>query len=303
MGFRNVKEYVESCEGGNNWITQFRKVFPSIQGEVYDITSGAGSYPANYFASSPMVAAHMPSNGGIRIQPTGKRNYIKDITAMVSLSATNTAFDGGSLAFCDYLMYYPFIDLTSTALQEFENPVTLPRYTDGKGVKLIGIMQAPNGNYSTSIMTINYTNSDGVQRTVNIALNYASFPSFSVITGLTHISGVENMRSYGYIPLASGDSGIRSIESIRMSADWGGLLCLVLVKPLVRLDNMQGARRTTTGSLASFGSPVQKTNLIHSSESAWVEDGAYITPIVRVPANGASYSILSGTLETVWDKE
>lgn len=303
MGFRNTKEYVEACESGNNWITQFRKIVPSINAGRYDISAGTGSYPANYFASSPLVAAHMPYNGGIRIQPTGKRNYIKEITMMIATSATNTACDGASVIFYDYLMYYPFIDLTSIDLQEFENPVTLPRYADGEGVRLIGIMQAPNGNYNTSTMTINYTNSKGVPKTVDIALHYALYNTFSTLNGIIQASGASNMGGYGYVPLANGDTGIRSIQSIKLSQDWGGLLCLVLAKPLVNMGNINGCRRTTTGALDSFGAPVQKTNLIHSVDNVWVEDGAYITPVIRFPANGAAFSTVVGTIETVWDKE
>lgn len=300
-GFRNVKEYVDACEGGRNWITQFRKAVPGVTNSAWvDMSVGtSGSYPPNYFASSPLVAATLPSNKGISVQQTGGRSYIKDFTILsIAPSATSIGADTVKYVLMDYVLYYPFIDLTSTELQEFDNAVAIPRYTDGRGVRVMMVMQASNGNYAQSNLTMTYVNQDGVQRSITSQLAYMSATTSTI--AVSAISGSNNNTYFApYLPLAAGDTGVRSITSVQLSADWGGLACFVLVKPLLTGFVGQGCRRTTTGNLDSFGAPSQMTNLIHSVNGAWIEDGAYITPVLRFESNPGGGAIC-GTLETVW---
>lgn len=242
----------------------------------------------------------MPEGKGIYVPRTGTRKYIKDFTIMVGAgSATSTASDGVFAVLCDYVYYYPFIDLTSTELQELDNTNPVPRYADGRGMKAIMILQQNTANLSTSNFTMNYVNQDGNSATVTGYLVNAAWTTNQIFSPV--VSGSSTSQGRPFMPLAVGDSGLRSITSVQLSADWGGLAAIVLVKPLMVSGNMQGCRRTTSGALDSFGSPVQTQNLIHSINGAWIEDGAYLTPFVSVPATGANLSNFVGTLETVWN--
>lgn len=300
-GFKNIREYVDACEGGKNWITGFRKGVTSSSppAQQIDISSGSGTYPPNYFASAPLTASLMQENKGIFVPNTGTRKYIKDFTVMnTPLSATTTANDGLHATLADYVMYYPFIDLTVADLQELDNSVTLPRYTDGRGLRMMMIMQSSSGNYSAVDLTINYVNQDGNDATVTGGLQYSAFSPYAIVAPT-----VPGQNAYGryFIPFARGDSGVRRINSVKLSADWGGLAVFVIVKPLMSASvwNTQGARRTTAGNLDSFGSPSQWQNLIHSVSGSWIEDGAYLTPICQMPNNSGGGALV-GTVETVW---
>ena len=39
----------------------------------------------------------------------------------------------------DYLLYYPFVDMSVTDAQPLVNTVTLPRYTSGVGVQIMAV--------------------------------------------------------------------------------------------------------------------------------------------------------------------
>jgi len=60
----------------------------------------------------------------------------------------------------DYLLYYPSIDDGTLDEQVMDNTVTLPRYTDGKGVQMMAITTGVRTGGQT--FQVKYTNSDGV---------------------------------------------------------------------------------------------------------------------------------------------
>lgn len=299
-GFRSVGEWVDAAEGGQNWISSFRKGFPGgIAGGWCDISAGGGSYPPNYFASSPLVAAAMPEQKGIWTPRTNSDQTLKDFSVMCSAaSATSTATDGLHGVLCDYLMYYPFVDLTSTDLQEFDNTVELSRYSDGAGVRVLALMQTPNGNYSNPNITMEYVNQSGDTKTVTGNLQYGAYSQYSAFAPQINISNVANVPFW---PLANGDYGVRRINSVQLSGNWGGLAAFVLVKPITMFANIQAARRTTTGNLDSFGAPSQEISLLHAIKAPVIKNGAYLTPLLRIPASGAGGAVLTGTIETVWN--
>ena len=133
MGFINVAEYANADAAGQCWITQFRKAVTStatITSSYVDYTYFAGSPLANFYASTPLEAAHIDSTRGIYLPTTDQ--VLKNITVMTSAaSATSTTNQRQKLMLCDYLMYYPFIDTDSTDQQDMVQSVPIPRYTSG----------------------------------------------------------------------------------------------------------------------------------------------------------------------------
>ena len=88
------------------------------------------------------------STSGLVVEPAGSLvtinpvycpdKYVsKEMIASVSSNATNTV-----MFLCDYLMYYGAFDLGSATYQPTTNPVSLPRYTSGYGVKMALIVTA-----------------------------------------------------------------------------------------------------------------------------------------------------------------
>jgi hypothetical protein len=129
-------------------------------------------------------------------------------------------------------MFYPLVDLDSVDVQETTAAATLPRYTDGVGVQIMPVITLPST--AATACTIVYTNEKGVAgRTTTFSLLAgATTGSIAASANLTGAAG----SNAPFIPLASGDSGVRSIESVTMSAGVGGFACFVLVKPLVSIS-------------------------------------------------------------------
>ena len=136
------------------------------------------------------------------------------------------------LQLVDVLGYYPITTVTTTTAQTLNNTVTLPRYADGKGVRAYLVARGTMGA-GTPTIQISYTNQSGVAgRVVPVTLTAVT----AAFTGhIVHSDPTAN--HYGcFIPLAQGDSGIQSIQSITLSATMtSGSLALVLCKPLTSL--------------------------------------------------------------------
>ena len=105
--------------------------------------------------------------------------------------------------------------------------------------------------------------------------------------------------SQHFIELQAGDSGVRSVESVTFSAAGGGLMALVLVKPLLHTVATQECRRTTTGNLESYGAASQLESVIHMQPPE-IKQGAVLGIVARGNAGSLASSILTGVLETQW---
>jgi hypothetical protein len=136
------------------------------------------------------------------------------------------------LQLVDVLGYYPITTVTTTTAQTLNNTVTLPRYVDGKGVRAYLVARVAMGA-GTPTIQISYTNQDGVAgRITPVTVTAVT----TAVAG--HIVNSDpTANHYGaFLPLAAGDSGIRSIQSITLNATMtSGSLALVLCRPLTSL--------------------------------------------------------------------
>ena len=161
-------------------------------------------------------------------------NVSPDTKHLLNIGAFgNTATSVPSvLQLVDVLGYYPITTVTTTTAQTLNNTVTLPRYANGAGVRAYLVARTTMGAGTPNI-TINYTNQAGVSGKVNPVTVTA------VATAVAgHIVNSDpTANHYGcFIPLAAGDSGIQSIQSITLSATMtSGSLALVLCRPLTSL--------------------------------------------------------------------
>lgn len=148
-----------------------------------------------------------------------------DTKHMLSMGAMTTAATGvGQLFLVDLLGCYPYIDANSLAAQTCDNDNTLPRYTDGAGVK--AFMVSGGTGYVANATTVGavahnvamtYTNqvgTSGRQMPVLVSCT-ASAP----VGQITH-SGIA-ANNYFPLPLANQDNGVRSIQTIQLSAASG----------------------------------------------------------------------------------
>ncbi len=279
MGFNSIRSLVDSeIDSGRFHKTMIRKTTPASTTGWVDLSSGAGNPPANFYASEPLVAATLLSRKGIyhgeAVAPMTK--HLSKLTLLSSAALVPL-----TLVLCDYLLYYPFVDMDSTDTQEFDNTVTLPRYSDGSGVQAFLVAQ---GSYTGGAQfSINYTNSEGVAGRVSPTIT-------SNTLGLTAnlISTGPNPNTSGWnIPLQSGDTGIRSVQSITFASSNGGISALVLCKPLA------------TMTLRENTAAVERDFFIDFPSMPRIQDGAYLN-FLALPALNINNATFIGLADFVW---
>ena len=299
MGFATVSEYAAADEAGQVWVSSFRKAVASAATTTnawIDYTYSPGSPVANFYASTPLTAAVIESDKGIytggNVAPATK--HLKNIMLMsAAASATSTTNGRQQIAVCDYLLYYPFIDTDAIGEEQtLDNTVTLPRYSSGQVVAV-----AQSASSTVGQFTFTYTNQDGVAG--RVSQNNFTF----IVAGGGQVVGASGAgASYNpFCYLQAGDTGVRSIESVTFTAAGGGLMCLVIVKPLIKSVVSQESRRTTSGNLESYGACTELASVIHQAGAPRIQDGAVIGLMGSGYAGSLATSILAGTLEVIWE--
>lgn len=278
----SIRELVDSCyEGGGNWETFFRKV-PAIattQGIACDLSMNPGNPRPNYYTGDSLTATLFNTNYGLwhggNVSPGTK--YIHKVLAY----ATNSEVAPIRMLICDYLMFYPLIDMDSTDEQFLVNTTTLPRYTDGKGVQ--AFLVATNPFIGGASFFIKYTNQNGVSDRISQYCVSNSTANIGTIVNSGITAGTSNF----FIPLLSGDF-VRSIQSITFNAPNGGLASLVLVKPLVEFY----IRETNAPAEWDF-------ILMQGGKLSQVFDGAYLNFLAQPNGNMAGQYII-GNMNFIW---
>lgn len=297
-GFRNVAAWVDSVDTGRSHITTFRKQVASaatVANDFVDYTYFAGNPPANFYASTPATAAVVEANRGFLIPSLSGSQFVRAITVMsAAASATGTTNQNQRLALLDYLLYYPFMDTDAVGEEQtMDNTVTIPRYSDGGRIMCV----SQSASSTVGQFTVNYTNQDGVAGRIsqNTFTKVVGGGGTLVSSTTAAVSG-----SQLYLGLQSGDTLARSIESVTMTAAGGGLMALVIVRPLMDFVSTQECRRTTSGNLESYGAASQFESMIHRRRPAEIKSGAVLGIAGLGNAGTLASSVLVGTLETYW---
>jgi hypothetical protein len=197
----------------------------------------------------------------------------------------NTATSVPSVVqFLDVLGYYPITTVTTITAQTLNNTITLPRYADGAGVRAYLVARQTMGAGTPSV-TINYTNQNGVSGRTNpvtVTAVTTAVASHLVLSDPT-------ANHYGcFIPLANGDTGIKSIQSITLSATMtSGSLALVLCRPLTSIP------------ITVLGVQSERNLLNQIPSLPRIYDGANINMMVFTGAAMATGTGLTGYIECV----
>lgn len=297
-GFANARAWADAIDAGKTHVSTFRKTVASaatVANDFIDYTYFAGNPPANFYASAPLEAAFVESIRGIYVPTmTGTdKQFLKSITGMsAASSATGTSNQNQRHQLADYLLYYPFLDTDAVGeLQETVPTVSIPRYTSGQ---VICVAQSASSAVGT--FTMSYTNQDGVAgRTSQTTYTKVVSGGGTLVTSATNaVAG-----SLPFVGLQAGDSGVRSIESVTFTAAGGGLMALVIVKPLFTWYTTQECRRTTTGNLESYGAATYFETVL-MRQPVEIQNGAVLGVIGLGNAGSLASSILAGTIQTIW---
>ena len=282
---RNIEQLVQAELDGKERLYTWRKT-PSqttTAGLWFDLSMSPGRpVPKYWFDAPPGIAKAVfySTDGGLEhgggVSPSEK--YLR-LTTGIATVATALPL---TLVLCDYLLYYPSIDDSVLDEQVLDNTVSLPRYTDGKGVQVIAVSVA--GRTGGARFYFTYTNSEGVSgRTSQIA-----FQNNSAALGTLQNNGQNNnSAAMPFIGLQSGDTGVRSIDSVFMLDADVGLMTFILVKPL------------GTSVIREITAPAEKDYFLESATIPQIYDDAYLG-FICLPQGTLAATALLGDIKTVF---
>ncbi len=158
--------------------------------------------------------------------------------AAVVLAQAATGPVNQATTFCDRLVHTSGLSGNISTAQAV-NTAALTRHTSGQGVEMFLEIYTAVGATAQSVL-IDYTNQDGVAKQTNVTI------------GGTAASAASTMLR---VPLASGDSGVRSVQSVTLPAGTGtvGNFGITLVKWLWMTPHSTLA--PTIGDWADLGLP------------------------------------------------
>lgn len=209
--------------------TVSRKVLVTVNATYawYDDSMIGPQPAANLYADAPLSATALAASKGLRHWQADPSHSEHLLEWMVS------GFGGsdGPMTFMlnDHILYYPFVDCESGDQQDMDNTVPLPREATGAGVRAFIVCQqlgTVDGAYEVS-----YTNQAGVSGRVVTGTVRAGAQASQLLTSALTSGAAHNP----WIPLASGDNGIRQIDSITWTTPPGGLAAIVLAKPIAQI--------------------------------------------------------------------
>ena len=286
MGFASMDDFIsEVTTGGKFWRQEFNKLtaVTATAGRCYDLSLANGNPIQNLYAGTNLAFVAMNDTSGKGIWHGG--NVSPDTKHLVNIGLMSTVATAvpSIVELVDVLGYYPLTTNTITTAQTLNNTVTLPRYTDGAGVRAyivaVGTMGAGTPN-----ITVTYTNQAGVSgRTMPVTV---SAITAAVQSHIVHSDPSAN-KYFPFLPLAAGDTGIRSVQSIKLSATMtSGSMALVLCKPLTSLP------LTTAGVMAERNLMTQLPSLPR------IYDGANLNMLLFTAAATVTNTPFIGYIET-----
>jgi len=205
-------------------------------GRWYDFSPLGGTPVANAWAGSALAWRTCDETTGNGTQIFGLPNGgavspdTKHGLNVSVVSAVATAVPG-VLMLVDMQGYYPGINMNSSSAQNFTGTPSL-RYADGAGIRPYLVIVTSSGATAHNV-AISYTNQAG---TSGRALGATTSCTASAITPhITHSGLAAN--NYGpFLPLAGGDTGVRSVQSLTLSAaSLAGTAALVLARPILSI--------------------------------------------------------------------
>jgi hypothetical protein len=249
----------------------------------FDLSMSPGMPAPQYYASTPLkatVLSYSSDKGiyhGSDVSPATK--YLK-LTTCGTATSTATPLP---MILLDYLMFYPFCDDGTTDEQFMDNTNALTRYTDGEGVQVMAISQGARTGGQYFYFT--YTNQDGVGGRISktVRENSATANGSTVTTNLAFPGACG-----AFIPLQDGDTGVRSIESVKMLDVDVGLFALVLVKPLAYT------------CIREITAPNETNYFTQKMVLPEIKPDAYLNWLVQ-PVGSISGAAIRGDLQVIWN--
>lgn len=286
MPISHLNAFAQAADDYTYYSTVYKPAAAGVSASAqrYLDASYSGGIPKfNAYAGSALVATPMYGSGNAGIYtgpdaPVGKDKYIYQATFHHDAGTDTNSAGANLLVFCDYLMFYPLVDLSDDTLQSFDNTMSLPRYTDGMGV-MVMMVQTVAGTINTTA-TMNYTDSEGVARTTTFGVQNGN------VSGLVSTASASNSETAITPFISVAASGVRSIQSIQMTSPGEGFVSLVLVRPLFNMN------------LDFWQVSAEKNFILNGAHPIKIEPGAYLSFITKNRTSNRQFNIRGEILST-----
>lgn len=222
-------------------------------------------------------------------------NVSPDTKHLINASAFSAAATTMPAVFMlvDRLGFYPITTTTLTTNQTLDNTVAFPagRHTNGAGLRAYVVCSSGAATTAmgagTPNIDITYTNQAGTAgKTTPTVL-----PASTTAAAKGHIvySGTGAGKYGPFMPLAAGDSGVRSVQNFRLSATHtSGVLNLVICRPLLTLP------------MTTIGVAAERDLLNQVPSLPRVYDGANLSWLMYAGAATPVSSAFYGHLDFAW---
>jgi len=292
----------------------------SISGTTFtDTTHGSGLFTVGMALSGTGVVAGTfitalgtgtgQNNGGTytvnisqtvtsqTITGTATANFIQhggDVSPAVKNIINASAYTAAAttapcvLMLVDILAVIPVTSVTNTGSQTILGTKILPRYADGKGVRAYLVPSVVMGA-GTPAFQMSYTNTNSVAgRSIPSAPSLPVLNTTSQVGAIMH-TGTAAGKFGPFLPLAAGDQGILTIESIQQSATMvSGTYNIVLCKPLLTLP------------ITTLGVAAERDLVNQLPSMPRVYDGACLNWLMYAGAATPANSAIYGHLDFAW---
>lgn len=292
MAITSLNTLIAALSAGQRWRTEFNKITGGsayTAGRSYDMTALAGHPIANAWAGTALTFTECDESTGNGTQIFGIRNggnVSADVKNLLNMGCIATAATGvpSTLILVDIEGYWPTISNNTLSAQALSGTPST-RATNGEGLRLYWVQTAVAGATAQNI-TCSYTDQAG--NTGNVLPVTVAMTASAIVGHISHAGVAAN--NYGpFLPLASGDYGVRNVASVTFSAANTGTGALVLAKPIMEIPLGVASLYHNKDMLSQIPSlPV-------------IPDGACLGFILVAGAAVAASTTFFGHTEFVWD--
>jgi len=297
MAYTSLDDMTAKLALGQAWRADWNKITGTVAytaGNWYDLSLPAGNPVANTYPGTALTGVVPTETTGWGMYHGGNVSTdTKQVLNASAFSAVATAVPG-VLMLVDVVKYWPGINLLTTSPQTLIAGTALSRYTSGAGLRAFLVSTALTGTSAgTPVVTASYTNQAGTSgkalgATINLTAGAANVPTPGKITH----SGVAANNHAPFLPLAAGDTGIQSFQTITATTAYTGAsvatAALVMCKPLVSVP------------IVTLGVAGERNTIFQIPSSVKVEDGACLSWIYFAGAATAASTSIMGSVDFGW---
>jgi hypothetical protein len=292
MAITSLNSLIAALSAGQRWRTDFNKITGAgayVAGRSYDMSNLSGHPIANAWAGTALTFTECDESTGNGTQIFGIRHggdVSADVKNLLNMGALTSAATGipSTLTLVDIEGYWPTISNNTLSAQALSGTPST-RAANGEGLRLYWVQTAVAGATAQNI-ALSYTDQAG--NTGNTLPVTVAMTASAIVGHISH-SGIA-ANNYGpFLPLASGDYGVRNVASVTFSAANTGTGALVLAKPIMEI-------------------PLGVASLYHNKDMLSqipslpiIPDGACLAFVLNAGGAVAASTTFIGHTEFVWD--